>query len=232
MGLWNRFTQKATEVMFEGGQNSEPQVEFSAEQFSSCSVDGDVEQTAQNMLDEAVKELDQASPEDTIFKVEDCLSIFGEDCDSSIVLKMLETVAKKDPEVLIKDGKERILRINGIIQKVEADMHQTLETAKKAEQTIQQEIKKEEEEYSSDVEKLRMQCEADIKALRDKLAQDIQARSQIRDDHLEGLSSRQAENNSAKANAEALNREVVKLGSTQISRIERLLSKLNVEQSK
>lgn len=229
MGLLDRLTRRASEMMFEEGQSSEPQETFSAEQFDNCAVEGDIEQTAKNMLAEAVKDLDQANPEDTIFKVKDCLAIFGEDSDASMVLKMLRTVAKKDPEVLKKDGEARIAKINGVMQMVDAEMRQTLDESAQRGQEILKTMKEEETSYTSDVDVLTKQCDEDIKALRDKLAKDIEARGQTRDNHLEMLGRQQSENDAIKNQAEALNREVAKLGTTQVSQIEKLLDKLKAE---
>ena len=233
MGLLNRFMDDVRGVIFEdsavdstsANESSTEETPISAEQLAGCEVDGDISQTVQNMFDEALKELDSAGTDRTIMKVQECMDTWGENCDPTVVLKMLK-IAKVDPSVLQADGQARIGEINDLMDMVSVNSNQVIaETAKKADE-ISQNIDAEEKAYTTDVDALTKKCEEDIKALRDKLQSDISARGQLRDQRMQELASLKSENDKERDDAYALNNAVKQKGAEQIDYVSKLLAML------
>lgn len=230
MGLFDRIRESVEGAIFIS-EDSTPTEEpvMSEEQLAGCEVKGDANQTAQNLLSEALSELDKAGVDSTILKIQEILDTWGADCSSTIVLKTLK-VARIAPEVLQQDGEARIKKINGVMSMVDSDAEQVFEKATQTEKDINQAINDEESAYTADVDALNKQCEEDIKALREKLQGDILARQQKRDDTLTALNSQKAENTKEKDEADALKSAVSRMGTEQIDYINKLLGFLQSQQ--
>ena len=231
MGFLDRFMGNVRSAIFVETEDSATTTEkpiVSAEKLAGCEVEGNIDQTVQNMFDEALKELDESGADYTIKKVQECIDTWGEDCDSTVVLKMLR-VAKIEPDVLKKDGESRVSKINGVMTLVASNAEEVFaETAKRAEE-ITQAINDEEMAYSTDVDALTKKCEADIKALREKLQSDISARGQLRDQKLQDLSTLKKENEQEKKDAQALKSAVEQKGNKLITYIQKLLTMLETK---
>lgn len=233
MGLLERFKG----VIFEDSivdststnESSTGETPISTEQLAGCEVEGDINQTVQNMFDEALKELDSVGADRTIMKVQECIDTWGEDCDPTVVLKMLK-IAKVEPSVLQADAQARINKIKALISAVNSDAENVYdETAKRADE-ISQDIDMEESSYAIGVDSLTKKCEEDIKALREQLQSDISARGQLRDQRLQELASLKAKNDKEREDAYALNNAVKQKGAEQIEYVSKLLAMLQTEQ--
>lgn len=227
--LWNRAKQAAMEAMFEDPETKESattESTISVEQLEGCEVEGNMAETAQNMLKKAVEELDRANPENNISKVQDCIAILGEDCSPEVVRKMIQSLAKCDPDAIKKDGEARVTKITELLAMVAKEMEETLAEVNQRNTQVSEDENAEESSYHEDVQALTKQCEEDIKALREKLQRDTEARAAQRDKRLEDLKQQREENLQVKSQAEELNREINMRGSTIISQIQKWIAKL------
>ena len=199
---------------------------MSEEQIASCQVDGDIEKTAKSILDEHLRELDQAGVDHTINKVQECVDAWGEGCSSTDVLKMLK-FAKIDPEVLKNDGQTRLEKINDVLSMISAHAEEVLKTTAEKDDELNQSMSNEKLACASDVEALTKKCEDDIKAIKDKLQNDIADREKTRDQNLNDLTSRKAVNETERAETLALKDAAIKYGDSLNSKISYLLEMLN-----
>lgn len=223
--LWRRATEVAKEAIFVEEPTTE-EYALSAEQLDGCEVEGNMSETAQNMLKKAVEELDQANPENNISKVQDCIAILGEDCSPEVVRKMIQSLAKCDPDAIKKDGEARVAKITELLTVVAKNMEETLAEVTRRNDRISADENAEESSYDKDVQALNQQCEEDIQTIREKLQKDIEARAAQRDKRLEELKQQREENLREKYQAEELNREVNMRGSTLITKIQKWIAKL------
>lgn len=189
-------------------------------------VDENIQQTAQEILQEAVAGLDQA--EDTIYAVKDCIETMGEDSDPTIITKMITKVAKRDPEVLKQDGQERLKRIEKVVSDIKASSQKALEEATNREKQIVEAENASESSYTLDVSELNKKCEEDIMELRSKLQADITARGEQRDEELNTLKQQKEESKAEREKIESLNRAVIEIATKQQEEIKLYLNKLQV----
>lgn len=140
MGFWERFKDNIESTIFETGVEDGTSTDngaMSEEQIASCQVDGDIEKTAKSILDEHLRELDQAGVDHTINKVQECVDAWGEGCSSTDVLKMLK-FAKIDPEVLKNDGQTRLEKINDVLSMISAHAEEVLKTTAEKDDELNQ----------------------------------------------------------------------------------------------
>lgn len=242
MSMWQRFLNNVNDAIFEdstedngsvekasenGTSTGEPDV--SPEQLAKCEVAGDMRQTALNMFSEAVKDLDAAGTDNTIQKIQECMDTWGEDCNSSIVLKMLK-IAKIQPDVLKKDGELRIEKINGVISMISSNTERVLAQTSQTSAQIDQALREEQSACDSDIKELEANCEKQIEALREQLKKDISAREDLCQQRLDEFSSRQAETSKRENDAKLLKEAVDKLGAESIESINKLLEMLKPQQ--
>lgn len=236
MSFFENIKAKATEVTqryFESEEELPKESEDVEEsltdlQLQECIVDENVQQTAQEILQEAVAELNQT--EDTIYAVKDCLETMGEESSSAIITKMIVKVAKKDPKVLKLDGEERIKRIEKVVADTKSSTQKALEEATSREKQIMEAENASESSYTADVSELNKKCEEDIMALRTKLQADIEQRGQQREEELNTLKEEREKIKTEKEKVGALNRAVMEVATEQQEEINLYLSKLQVEE--
>lgn len=239
MGLLERIKAKAqkkvevvTRQYFESEQEPEEAVGGIAENPSELTipqevVEEEIQQMANEILQEAVAELNQSN--DTIYAVKDCIETMGQDAEAGIITKMVIKVAKKDPEVLRRDGQTRIELIEKVVKDIKASSQKAIEEATEREKQIRETENKSESSYTFDVSELNRQCEEEIMQLRLKLQENIEAREKQRDEEL-GNCRQQREKSKAETNKiEALTRAVTEYATKQQAEIKLYLSKLQVE---
>jgi len=235
MGLFGNIREKAakaTQQFFEGEKEMEKEPEQVEETTSSLllpenMVDEDIQQTAEEILQEAVAELNQV--EDTIYVVKDCVETMGQDSDPATITKMVTKVAKRDPKVLKKDGENRLKKFETVVSEVKGSSQKALEEATNLEKQIREAENITESSYTSDVSTLNQKCEERIKELRLKLQEDIEARGEQRDKELASLKQQKEESKAERRKIEALTQAVIDNATKQQTEIEFYLSKLQVE---
>lgn len=234
MGILEKLREKAkeaTQQYFESEEVEEP-IEQVAETSSELRipeeiVEEDIQNTANEILQEAVAELDRTG--DTIYAVRDCIETMGQDSEPAMITKMITKVAKKNPEVLKQDGENRLSRIQKVVNDVKVSSQKALEEATNREMQIREAENASETSYTFDVSTLKKQCEDDIMQLRLKLQSDIEAREKKRDMELESLRKEKEEGKAERAKIEALNRAVIGTATKKQEEIKLYLSKLQVE---
>lgn len=235
MRWFDKVKEKATEVteqFFDSEEELDQQPEEIAEPISTLSlpenmVDENIQQTAEEILQEAVAELDQV--EDTIYAVKDCIETMGQDSDPAIITKMITKVAKLNPEILKQDGENRLTKIEEAVNEVKASSQKALEEATNYEKQIREAENESESSYTSDVSELNSRCEEEIMQLRLKLQEDIEARGKRRDQELENLRKQKEESKAERSKIEALRLAVEENAARKQAEIELYLSKLQVE---
>lgn len=235
MGVFENLKEKAakaTQQFFEGEKEMEKVLEPVEETTSSMQlpeniVDEDIQQTAKEILQEAVAELNQV--EDTIYVVKDCIETMEQEPDSTIITKMVINVAKKNPNVLKQDGENRLKKLETVVNDVKSTSKKALEEASNLEIQIREAETIAESSYTSDVSTLNQKCEERIKELRLKLKEDIEARGEQRDKELSSLKQQKEESKAERRKIEALTQAVIENAAKQQAEIELYLSKLQVE---
>lgn len=233
MSVFEKLKEKAreaTQQFFESEEEMEAQVEteaISELKLPEAIVNEDIQQMANEILQEAVTELDQAQT--TIYAVKPCIETLGQDSEAAIITKMLIKVANQDPKVLKEDGENRLKQIEKVVNDIKASSQKALEEVNDREKEIREKENESESSYTLDVSELSRKCEEDIMNLRLKLQADTKAREEQRDAELENMKQQREENKAERAKIEALSRAVKETAVKQQEEIKLYLSKLQVE---
>lgn len=130
MSVFEKLKEKAreaTQQFFESEEEMEAQVEteaISELKLPEAIVNEDIQQMANEILQEAVTELDQAQT--TIYAVKPCIETLGQDSEAAIITKMLIKVANQDPKVLKEDGENRLKQIEKVVNDIKASSQKAL----------------------------------------------------------------------------------------------------------
>lgn len=233
--LFKRMLDKAGELMLEQEEEAPAsQADVSLEEATQDSQnvdfgDMDIAKMTEEMMKDALGELAEVDPEDSVYKVNDCISVLGGECKPETVMKMLAQVAKKDVDALRKDGESRVSSLKKLKEATQKNIQSTREEFVNEDAAIAKQQQAARAQCEEDVAALRKQCEEKILRMQNTLEADIQSLRQQTQETVDVLSEKRKENEENKKKAEALATNVCNEVDSQVAEITKLLEKITVQ---
>ena len=233
--LFKRMLDKAGELMLEQEEETPAsQADVSLEEATQDSQnvdfgDMDIAKMTEEMMKDALGELAEVDPEDSVYKVNDCISVLGGECKTETVMKMLAQVAKKDVDALRKDGESRVSSLKKLKEATQKNIQSTREEFVNEDAAIAKQQQAARAQCEEDVASLRKQCEEKILRMQNTLEADIQSLRQQTQETVDVLSEKRKENEENKKKAEALATNVCNEVDSQVTEITQLLEKITVQ---